>query len=157
MIVGVLTVAVGLALAACATVAPPPPSEVPDEFVFVRDEAGLLPPGQVRRAEEQLRAMAERTGVYGVVVSAHEIPDPPRVAGPIVDEISALGGEAMVGFCTEEACDLSAAAAYSPTLENDLSAVAQAPEPVPRGGGAPGARGLRAWIELVGAVSTLDE
>ncbi len=145
-----------LALAACATVVPLH-HEVPDDFVFVRDEAGILPADQVRQAEEQLRAMADRSGVYGVVISAEEILNPPQVAGPIMDEVSGLGGEALIGFCTPEACDLTAAAAYSATLEDDLSVVARAPEPVPGQGVAPGSRGLRAWIELVGTVSTLEE
>jgi hypothetical protein len=153
---GAPTGLVCLALAACTTVAPLQPG-VPNDFVFVRDEAGILPADQVRQAEEQLRAIAERTGVYGVVISADEIPDPPRVAGPIIDEISGLGGEALVGFCTPEACDLTAAAAYSVTIEDDLSAVAPAPEPAPGQGVAQGSRGLRAWIELVGTVSTLED
>lgn len=153
---GALSGLLCLALVACTTVVPVQ-FEVPDDFVFVRDEAGILPADQVRQAEEQLRAMAERSGVYGVVISADEILDPPQVAGPIVDEVNGLGGEAIIGFCTPEACDLTAAAAYSATLEDDLSAVARAPEPAPGQGVAQGSRGLRAWIELVGTVSTLED
>lgn len=153
---GALVALAGLALSACATVVQPP-SEVPADFVFVRDDAGLLPDAEVRQTEEILRSIAERTGVYGVVVTAREIANPPRVAGPIIEEIARSGGEALIGFCTPQACDLTSPAAYSDSMADDLGLVARVPEGVPGQGVAQGSRGLPAWIELVGAVSTLEE
>ena len=149
------TVAFAL-VAGCSSVAPVPDpsveSSVPADFAFIRDEIRAFPPGQVRQAEEQLRAIAEATGVYGVVVATDRLDDPPEVIGPIVEEVGELGGRALVAICTPDDCELRQARGFSAELQD--AAVAVAPEPVPagqRGGGGP--RGLRAWIEYVAAVA----
>jgi len=152
--------AVGAAvLVSCAPAqwAPAASFPVPPGFVFVRDNADRFPLGERRQAEESLGFMAARTGVYGVVVTAEEVEDPSQVAGPILSEIEALGGEGLIGICTPTACDLTAATAYSDSLADVLARVAPVPDAAP-GQGIPVARrdDLRRWRELVGAVSTIE-
>jgi len=155
----VLVSLLGLSLVACGTLVPLEDDAHPisEGFVFIRDEAGLLPPGQVRQTEELLRSMAERTGVFGVVVSAEAIDDPTGAANAIVESVVAAGGEALIGFCTPDDCALQTASAVSDGIKDAASMVAPAPEPAPGQGVPRGARGLRAWVEFVGAVTTLPE
>ena len=150
-------------LAACSGMPNPhspgaPSFHVPAGFVFVRDEAGLFPPGQVRQAEDDLRSQAERSGVFGVVVTAVDPADPPEVFRPIVAEIHELGGEALIAICTPDACDLTNATAFSDSLADDLEEVAPAPEPAPGQEIPVNPRNdLRRWRELVGAIANLRE
>jgi hypothetical protein len=126
---------------------------VPASFVFVRDTAGLLPPGQVRQTEELLRSIASSSGVCGVVVPAEAVDDAAAVADRIVEEVATFGGEAAVGLCTPEDCALQGGV-VSPGLREANSMVAPAPEPAPGQGLPQGSRGLRAWLEFVGALAT---
>lgn len=145
-------------LTGCSSVGPVPDasmvSSVPSDFAFIRDEIRAFPPGQARQAEEQLRAIAEATGVYGVVVATERLHDPPEVIGPIVEEVGEAGGAALVGICTPDDCGLRQATGFSAELEEAAVAVAPEPEPEPglqRDGGGP--RGLRTWLEYVAAVA----
>jgi hypothetical protein len=130
--------------------------QVPADFVFVRDSVGLFPPGQVRQAEEDLRFQAERSGVFGVVITAERADDPPTIFRPIVAEIQELGGEALIAICTPDACDLTGATAYSESLADRIEQVAPDPEPAPGQGIPANPRNeLRRWRELVGTIATL--
>ena len=128
-------------------------------FDFVRDDAELLPAEAREWAEEQLRDIAGRTGVFGVVITAAPgVPvDPPVLFRPVMDEVVGIGGEALVNVCTPHACGLDGATANTDALAEAVSMVAPAPEPAP-GQGLPGNPGfqLRRWIEYVGAVATFD-
>jgi hypothetical protein len=159
------TAVVSFAVACCSQVMPrPDPTTFPVAgFEFIRDEAGLLPDGDRRRAEGQLRDIAMRSGVFGVVVTATEEPaDPPRVFAPIIEEVAARQGQALVALCLPDSCLFDAPAAYSDSLAEAVGRVGPAPEPAPGQSGsnvpAPN-RGfeLHRWVEFVGAIATLPE
>lgn len=128
-------------------------------FEFIRDDAGLLSAAERERAEEQLRDIAGRTGVFGVVITVGRgVPvDPPVLFRPVIDEVLGIGGEALVNICTPESCGLNASAAYTDALADAVSMTAPAPEPPP-GQGQPVNPNfeLRRWVEYVGAVATFE-
>ena len=146
----------------------PPPAPTPAvridpaalaTFQFIRDEAGLLSPEEEEGAEEQLRDIAGRSGVFGVVITVGRgVPvDPPVLFRPVIEEVLAIGGEALVNICTPEACGLDASTAHTDALAEAVSMVAPAPEPAP-GQGLPVNPGLELsrWVEYVGAVATFE-
>jgi hypothetical protein len=157
--------AVALLGAGCGLVLPAPTPAVRIDpaalgaFHFIRDDAGLLPAAERERAEEQLRDIAGRTGVFGVVITVERgVPvDPPVLFRPVIEEVVGLGGEALVNICTPEACGLDASSAHTDALAEAVSMVAPAPEPAP-GQGLPvnPSFELRRWVEYVGAVATLE-
>jgi hypothetical protein len=124
--------------------------------VFVRDGVGFFTGEERAQVEEQLRDIASRTGVYGIVVAETDVPDPPVVIRPIVAEVTAAGGELLLAICTSRACDLTAATAYTDGLRRHVEAVAPVPEPI-IGSGPNDRRTLRRWVEFVGAVATLRQ
>jgi hypothetical protein len=127
-----------------------------EDFVFVRDTAGLFPPGQVRQAEDDLRFQAERSGVFGVVITAEEADDESALAEPVIADVEELGGAAMVAVCTPDDCDLTVPTAFSDVVADHLDGVAAAPEPAPGQGNPTNPRSeLRRWRELVGTIATL--
>lgn len=140
----------------CGDAAPSIDAEPVDAFSFVRDDADLLSPGQHRRAERELREIANRTGVFGVLVTAaaNEPIDPPQIYGPIVAEVEALGGEALITICTPEACGLDAGTAHSDGLDDAVQMVGA--EPNPPGPGRNLNRGIREWLEYVAAVAAAN-
>lgn len=126
------------------------PADEHDGFAFVRDEANLLPRGQARRAEEQLEAIARRTGVYGVVMTAAEEPaDPPTLFRPIIEEMDALDGEGLIMLCTPDGCELRA---HTDGVDDAL-AVAREPYPASGGRRPNFNRMLRDWVDGVEAVA----
>jgi hypothetical protein len=145
--------AAALLLSGCTLFAPRAAgTAIPADFAFIRDPDGLLAAEGVEGAQARLREIAERSGVFGIVIAAartDEIPPPE----PILDEVATLGGEAVVGFCTPEACQLQAADVASVAMGELLRRVAPAPAPAPGQGIPPGAVGLRAWLEFIGAVA----
>jgi len=157
--------AVALVGAGCGLLLPTPTPAVRidpaalDAFQFIRDDAGLLSPAERERAEEQLRDIAGRTGVFGVVITVGRgVPiDPPVLFRPVIEEVLGIGGEALVNICTLEACGLYASAAHTDALNEAVSMVAPAPEPAP-GQGLPISPGfeLSRWVEYVGAVATVE-
>lgn len=146
-----------LLLSACTLVPPQTPGiAIPLDFAFIRDPEGVLAAEDVERAQARLREIAERSGIFGVVVAAprvDEIPPPE----PMLGEVASLGGEAVIGFCTPEACNLQGADAASVAMGELLRRVAPAPEPAPGQGVPPNAVGLRAWIEFIGAVAAVAQ
>ncbi|MGI9019548.1 MAG: hypothetical protein ACR2G3_02410 [Solirubrobacterales bacterium] len=149
-----------MALVACGQdrEAPEPFREaVPAGFTFVRDPVGMFPPGLRKHAEEELRAMARATGVYGVVVAATEVPDPPVVVRPIFEEVAGAGGQLLLAFCTPDACDLRSASSVSEALSSRVEAVAPEAEPVVGNANADANRNLGRWVEFVAAVAGVDE
>jgi hypothetical protein len=129
---------------------------VPADFVFVRDTARLFPPGQVRQAEDDLRFQAERSGVFGVVITVEEANDESALAEPVIADVEALGGAAMVAVCTPGDCDLTVPTAFSDVVAGDLDGVAAGPEPAPGQGNPTNPRNeLPRWRELVGTIATL--
>jgi hypothetical protein len=128
-------------------------------FEFIRDDVGLLPTAERERVEEQLRDIAERTGVFGVVVTAGpRVPvDPPVLFRPVIEEVVDLGGQALVNICTPDACGFDGSTAHTDALADAVSGTAPAPEPAP-GQGLPGnpAFDLRRWVEYVGAIATFE-
>jgi hypothetical protein len=153
--IGLLMAVVAAMLVSCEAASTD--AAVPAGFQFVRDSADLFPPGQRRQADEALRSMAERTGVFGVVVASDQVEDPDAVAGPILAEIEELGGDGLIGICTPDDCDLTAADAYSDSLADVVTTVAPAPEPAPGQGIDVNPRNdLRRWREFVGAVSVIE-
>ena len=159
MRIGLLIVVGAAVLVSCDArpVGPAASFAVPARFVFVRDSADRFPAREQQQADESLRWMAERTGVYGVVVAADEVDDSSAVAGPILAEVEALGGEGLIGICTPAACDLTAPTAYSDSLADVIDRVAPVPDAAP-GQGIPiePRDDLTRWRELVGAVSTIE-
>ncbi len=131
-----------------------PLAAVPAGFSFVRDEADLFDDEEQSWAEERLREIAGRTGVYGVVLTGDAFPDRPVALGPVIEEVAGLGGEALITLCTADECDLTTSSSASAGLQSRVELVAPAPEPAPGGFG--GERRLRSWIEFVGAVATMD-
>jgi hypothetical protein len=128
-------------------------------FHFIRDDAGLLSAAESETAEEQLRDIAARTGVFGVVITVGRgVPvDPPVLFRPVIEEVLGIGGEAVVNICTLEACGIDASTAHTDALAEAVSMVAAAPEPAP-GRGLPvnSSFELRRWVEYVGAVATFE-
>jgi hypothetical protein len=129
-----------------------------DAFAFVRDEGNILSPGQERRAERELRDIATRTGVFGVLVTRadDEETDPPQIYRPIVAEVEALGGEGLINICTPEACGPDAGSAHTDGLTEAVEAV-RAERPAV----APGQRrnvnqGIREWLDVVAAVAAAN-
>ena len=140
----------------CGEAPPTIDAESVDSFSFVRDEADLLSPGQQRRAERELREIADRTGVFGVLVTAggDEAIDPPQIYRPIVAEVEGLGGEALITICTPEACGPDAGTAHSDGLEGAVEIVGA--ESNPPGQGRNLNRGIREWMEYVAAVAAAN-
>jgi hypothetical protein len=133
-----------------------PSFEVPDDFVFVRDTAGLFPPGHVRQAEDDLRFQAERSGVFGLVITAEQADDDSALAESVIADVEELGGAAMVAVCTPDDCDLTVPTASSDEVADHLDDVAAAPEPASGQGNPTNPRNeLRRWRELVGTIATL--
>jgi hypothetical protein len=130
--------------------------QVPSDFTFIRDEAGVFNDAEQAQAEAQLRAIAERSGIYGVVLTARDFPDDSSVVSPVVDEVLARGGEALVALCSPGDCDLSMARGASAGMLEVATQVAPAPEPAPEGNLPDPPGSLREWVEFVGAVSTLE-
>jgi hypothetical protein len=152
-----LVAAAALTLIGCGESGLPSPAPthgVPDGFVFVRDEAGFFPPDERRQAEEQLRDIATRSGVYGVVVALPGEPDRPAVIRPIFEEVVGAGGHLLLTFCTPEACDLTTASAVSDGLRDRVEGVAPAPEPALGNPDASARGSLRRWLEFVGTVAS---
>ena len=116
----------------------------------------MLPPAQRIWAEDHLRSIAERTGVFGIVLTTEGPPDP-STADQIIEDVSRLGGEAAIALCTRDACDLSVPSAVSPGLEDAAEGIAPAPDPAPGQGLPPNDRGLGAWIEYVGALANMTD
>lgn len=147
---------------ACASpVAEPTPTAISVAgFEFIRDDIGLLPAIDRSRTEGQLRDIASRTGVFGVVVTgAHQPADPPRVYSPIMDEIHARGGQGLIAVCTPDSCAFDAPGAVSDGLADAVGLVAAAPErprenprAVPLGDQA---FELHRWVEYVGAIASI--
>jgi hypothetical protein len=127
-----------------------------DAFSFVRDEADLLSQGQHRHAERELREIAQETGVFGVLVTAGagEAIDPPEVYRPIVDEVTAVGGEALITICSSESCGPSAGGAHTDGLNDAVERVGA--DPAPPGQGRNVNRGIRDWLDYVAAVAAAD-
>lgn len=151
-VVMLVLVAAGSSACRADPVESPRPS-LPQPFVFVRDDIDVFPPGQRTKAEDELRAIAEKTGVHGVVVTADEIPDPPVVLRPIFEEVAGRGGQLLVGFCTRDACDLRSARAVSETLQGAVDSVAPTQEPAVGNRRISPTRSLQAWVDFVAAVA----
>lgn len=157
--------AVALLVGGCGLLLPTPTPAVRIDpaalaaFQFIRDDAELLSPAERERAEEQLRDIAGRSGVFGVVITVGRgVPvDPPVLFRPVIEEVLGIGGEALVNICTPEACGLDASAAHTDALAEAVSMTAPAPEPAP-GQGLPANPSfeLRRWVEYVGAVATFE-
>ena len=150
-----------LALAGCGALVPgatPAPTRwtVPAGFTFVRDGAGVLLPGERADAEEQLRSYATERGVFGIVVTGDAARDEEAAGRQIMAEVSRLRGETLIAFCPRQPCDLSVPGTFSPGLADAVGRVAPAPAPAPGQGVPPPERGLRAWVEYVGALAFLD-
>jgi hypothetical protein len=144
-------------LAGCGADPRPPVPSIPEDarahFRFVRDDAGILPAGQRRQAEERLSEIAEATGVYGVVVTAGEnaAVDPPRIFTPIIEEVGRLHGEAIVMICTPASCGRDASTARTEGLEVAAERLGDVAGP---NTGRPNLiRALWAWIEYVAALA----
>lgn len=130
----------------------------PSDFRFIRSEIELMSAEEIAWAEDRLREIAARSGVYGVVLVDSEFPDPPVALGPMAAEVADLGGESLIALCMPDSCDLSVATSYGDGLRDAVELVAPAPEPaVPGQGPPPGERNLTSWVEFVGAVATLDD
>jgi hypothetical protein len=127
---------------------PPSPTLDPDalaRFAFIRDDAGLFPEDERMATEAQLRDIALRSGVIGVVITAPsaDVIDPAGDYAPIIGEARAIGAEVLIALCTPDDCALDTAAAHSEGLTDAVGQVAAAPEPAP-GQGLPRQPGLRA-------------
>jgi hypothetical protein len=154
--------AISLLTAGCSLLAPEPTaSSVIDpmalsRFVFIRDELGLLPDDEQAQAEEQLRAIAGRSGVFGIVITltADEAQEPTFLFPPIYRPVLALGGEALIAICTPQSCRFDSPSASTDGLADAIAMVAPAPEPAP-GQGLPADPdfALHRWVEYVGAVA----
>jgi hypothetical protein len=148
-------IAISLILTGCGSLLSGQP---PSDFRFVRGEFELMSADEIAWAEERLREIAARSGVYGVVLVDAEFPDPPAVVSPVVEEVGRLGGETLIALCKPDSCDLSRASAVSEGLRDAADLVAPAPEPAGLGQDPPpGERNLTSWVEFVGAVATIDD
>lgn len=81
-------------------------------------EAGRFSPETVAQAEAALRSIAERTGFYAfIVIEAEGRPvDPPRVFGPIMEEVGQRGGSAYV-LIKHATGSSNYSSAFSPDLQ----------------------------------------
>lgn len=142
-------IAIGLAVSGClGTALPATPSPrvvVPEDFRFVTDELGLMDPAAVLWSEVQLRSVAERTGMFGLIANADR--DDPRIA-----DVEALGGSWVLALCAVEECDISTPDAWSENLADLVGTVAQAPAPA---SGPPPDTGLLSWVGYVSSVGEL--
>jgi hypothetical protein len=156
--------AVCLLTAACGLLVPTRQPSVIDpialaRFVFIRDELGLLPDDEQARAEEQLRSIAMRSGVFGIVITltADEAREPTFLFPPIYRPVLDLGGEALIAICTPQSCRFDSPSAATDGLAGAITGVAPAPEPAPGQGLPPDPDfDLRRWVEYVGAVATWE-
>jgi hypothetical protein len=148
-----------LVLAGCALLPSPasPVGSIPPGFTFIRDAAGLLPAPERGRAERQLAEIAASNGLIGAVVTGRDTALVETAASDVIAEASDLGIPAVVAFCTPDLCDLSIPDVFSPELADAILQVVPAPEPAPGQGLPPAGEGLRAWVEYVGALATLDD
>ena len=146
-------VGIGLLVAACSSLRlePSPSIEIPADFAFVVDRTGTLEAAAVERADEALREIAERTGVFGLVDTGAGPPDPGDERTAAVTE---LGGTWLWARCADAGdCAIEEPWAWAPDLDEVMGGVARAPEPQPGESVPPASTGLTAWLEYVGAVA----
>ena len=149
----VAVLGIGLLLAACSSLrlAPSPSAKIPPEFAFVIDRHGTFEAAALDRANEALREIAERTGVFGLVDTGAGPPSPSDARTAAVTD---LGGTWLWARCTDASdCAIEEPWASAPELAEAMGHVARAPEPAPGENVAPATTGLTAWIEYVGALA----
>ena len=151
------TLLLGALLGGCSSLVagPSASARIPADFALVVDRHGILEADTVAQANQQLRQIAERTGVFGLVDTGA---GPSSPSGERIASVTALGGSWLWARCTEaRQCEIEEPWAWSDDLDEIMGRVARVPEPAPGQGVPPASTDLAAWVEWVGAVGNLAQ
>jgi hypothetical protein len=150
---GIALMGIGLLLAGCSSLRlePSPSIQIPTGFAFVVDRNGTFEAVALDRANDPLRQIAERTGVFGLVDTGA---GPPNPSDARIAAVTELGGTWLWARCADASdCTIEEPSAWAADLDDVMGRVARAPEPAPGENVPPASAGLTAWLEYVGAVA----